>query len=79
MDIGVDNKVVLLVFLVPSTKLQIRPGFRQLSVPVAKQGKPVRTDSHFLSATLPQCTFLVIKDLCRVVPAVSWAPYNMFL
>ena len=45
-----------------------------MSVPEAKQGKPVRTDSHFLSATLSQCTSLVIEDLCRVIPAVSKAP-----
>ena len=32
------------------------------------------TDSHFLSATLSQCTFLIIKELCRVFPAVGWAP-----
>ena len=73
-EIDLDNKIVLLVFLVPCTKLQIRPGFKQMSGPEAKQGTPVRTDSCFLSATLSQCTFLVIEDLCRVVPVVSWAP-----
>ena len=45
-----------------------------MSVPEAKQGKSVRTDSHFLSATLSQCTYMVIEDLCTVVPTVSWAP-----
>ena len=73
---GLDNKVVSLVFLVPCTKLQIRPGFEQMSGPEAKQGKHVRTDSHFLSTALSQCTFLVIEDLCRVVTAVRWAPFQ---
>ena len=45
-------KVVLLVFLVPCTKIQISSGFKQMSVPEAKQGEPVRPNSHFLSATL---------------------------
>ena len=54
--------VLLLVFLVSCTQLQIKPGFKQMSVPEAKQGKPARTDSCFLSATLSQCT-LVIEDL----------------
>ena len=45
-------------------------------VPEANQGKPVRTDSHFLSTTLSQCTFLVIEDLCRVISSVSWAPFQ---
>ena len=52
------------------------PGFIQLSVPEAKQGKPVRTDSNFLSTTLSQCTYMVIEDLCRAVPAVCWAPFQ---
>ena len=47
-----------------------------MSVPEAKQGKPVRTDSYFLSPTLSQCTYMVVEDLCRVVPAVSWAPFQ---
>ena len=47
-----------------------------MSVPEPKQGKPVRTDSCFLSLTLSQCTFLVFEDLCRVIPAVSWAPFQ---
>ena len=47
-----------------------------MSVPDAKQGKPVMTDSHFLSATLSLYTFLVIEDLCRVIPAVSQAPFQ---
>ena len=66
----------MLVFLVPCTKLQIRPGLKQMSVPDAKQGKPVMTASHFLSATLSLYTFLVIEDLCRVIPAVSQAPFQ---
>ena len=66
----------MLVFLVPCTKLQIRPGFKQLSVLEAEQGKPVRTDSHFLSTALSQSTFLVIEDLYRVVPAVSLASFE---
>ena len=53
-------------------KLQMRPGFKQMSVPEAKQGKPVRGNSCFLLTTLSQCTLLVIEDPCRVVPAVSW-------
>ena len=40
----------------------------------AKQGKPVRIDSHYLSATLPPCTYMVVEDLGRVIPAVSHAP-----
>ena len=47
-----------------------------MSVPEAKQGKPVRTDSCSLSTTLSQCTLLVIEDLCRAIPAVSWAPFQ---
>ena len=47
-----------------------------MSVPEAKQGEPVRTDSHFLSATLSQCTYMVVEDLCGVVPALSWAPFR---
>ena len=47
-----------------------------MSGPEAKQCKPVRTDSHFLSATLSQCTYVVVEDLCRVIPAVSWAPFQ---
>ena len=47
-----------------------------MSVPEAKQGKPVRTDSNFLSATLSQCAFLVIEDLCIVIPAVSQAAFQ---
>ena len=47
-----------------------------MNVPEANQGKPVRTDSCFLSATHSQCTFLVIEDLCRVIPAVSWDPFQ---
>ena len=45
----------------------------------AKQGKPVRIDSHYLSATLPPCTYMVVEDLCRVIPAVSHAPLTEFL
>ena len=44
-----------------------------MSGPDAKQGKPDRIDSHFLSTTLSQCTYMVVEDLCRVVPAVSQA------
>ena len=44
-----------------------------MSVPEAKQGNPMRTDSHFLSAALSQCTSLAIEDLCRVIPVVSKA------
>ena len=62
--------------MVPCTKLQIRPVFKQMSGPEAKQGKHVRTDSDFLSATLSQCTYMVVEDLCRVVPAVSQAPFQ---
>ena len=47
-----------------------------MSVPEAMQGKPVRTDSCFLCATLSQCTFLIIEDLCRVIQAVSQAPFQ---
>ena len=47
-----------------------------MSVPEAKQGRPVRTDSCFLSATLSQFIFLVIEDPSRVVPAVSQAPFQ---
>ena len=47
-----------------------------MSVPEAKQGEPVWTDSHFLSATLSQCTYMVVEDLCRVVPALSWATFQ---
>ena len=75
-ELGLDNKVVLLVFLVPCTKLQIRSGFKQMSGPEAKQGKPVRTASCFLFATLFQCTHMVDEDLCRVVPAASKAPFQ---
>ena len=42
----------------------------------AKQGKPLRTDSHFLSATLSQCTYMVVEDLSRVILAVSQAPFQ---
>ena len=44
-----------------------------MSGPEAKQGKPIKTDSHFLSSTLSQCTYMVVEDLCRVIPAVSQA------
>ena len=47
-----------------------------MSGPEAKQGKPVRTDSHFLSATVSQCTCMVVEDLCRVVTAVSQGPFQ---
>ena len=47
-------------------------------VPEAKQGKPARTDSHFLSTTLSQYTILVIEDPCRVMAAVSQAPIQYF-
>ena len=47
-----------------------------MSVPEAMQGKPVRTDSHFLSATLSQCTYMVVEDLSRGIPAVSQAPFQ---
>ena len=47
-----------------------------MSGPEAKQGKPVRTDSHFLSAALSQCPYMVVEDLCRVIPAVSQAPFK---
>ena len=46
-----------------------------MSGPKAKYGKPVRTDSHFLSATLSQYTYMVVEDLCGVLPAVSQAPF----
>ena len=36
-----------------------------MSGPEAKPGKPVRTDSHFLSTTLSQCTYMVVEDLCE--------------
>ena len=47
-----------------------------MSGPEAKQGKPLRTDSHFLSATISQCTYVVVEDLCRVIPAVNQAPFQ---
>ena len=47
-----------------------------MSGPEAKQGKPVRTVSCFLSATLSQCTYIVVEDFCRVIPAVSQAPFQ---
>ena len=50
-----------------------------MSEPEAKQDKPVRTDSHFLSTTLSQCTYMVVEDLYRVIPALSQAPFNMSL
>ena len=34
-------------------------------------GKPVRTDSCFLSPTLSQCTFLVFEDLCRTIQHID--------
>ena len=49
---------------------------KQMSEPEAKQGKPVRTDSCFLSASLSQCTYMVVEDLCRAFPAVSQAPFQ---
>ena len=70
---GLDNKVASLVFLVPCTMLQIMSGFKHMSGPEAKQGKPVMTYSRFLSATLSQCTYMVVEDLCRVIPAESQA------
>ena len=74
MDTCAEIKVFSLVFLVPCSKVQIRPGFKQMSVSEAKQGKPVRADSDFLSTTLSQFTSPVIEDLCRVIPAVSKPP-----
>ena len=47
-----------------------------MSGPEAKHGKPVRTDSHFLSTTLSECTYMVVEDLCRVIPVVSQAPFQ---
>ena len=47
-----------------------------MSVPEAKQGKPVRTDSHFLSATPSQCSYMVVEDLCRAIAPVSQAPFQ---
>ena len=48
-----------------------------MSVPGQNNVNLLRPDSHFLSATLSQCTFVVIEDLCRVVPAESWAPFQV--
>ena len=45
--------------------------------PEAKQGKPVRTDSCFLTATLSACTYMVIEDLCIVISVVSQAPSSL--
>ena len=42
----------------------------------AKQGTPVRTDSHFLCATLSQCTYMVVEDRSRVILAVSQSPFQ---
>ena len=48
-----------------------------MSRPEAKQGKPVRTDSHFPSTTLfSQCTYMVVEDLCRVIAAVMEALFQ---
>ena len=47
-----------------------------MSGPEAKQGKPVRTHSRFLPATLSQCTYMVVEDPCRVIPAVSQDPFQ---
>ena len=47
-----------------------------MSVLEANQGKPVRTDSCFQSATLSQFTSMVIEDLCRVIESVHWAPFQ---
>ena len=42
-------------------EIQIRPGFKLMNVSEAKQGKPVRTDSHFLSATFLSVLFWLLR------------------
>ena len=47
-----------------------------MSGPETKKGKPVRTDSQFLSVALSQCAYMVVEDLCRVIPAVCQASFQ---